>query len=317
MRVVEVTTYGGPDVLDMVRRPEPVAGERPGRVRVRLHAAGVTITDLRIRAGLYADELRPLEPPFVLGADFAGVLMDPSPSLEGTLPAGTRVAGFVPWYTERSGEGTYAEVVQVEPGWLAPIPDDVGFTQAASVPLASITAYQGLERLDLAAGKSLLVTGASGVVGRFAVQFAASAGLDVVAVGYEGDESELKVLGAKHCVRRGEVADVLAALREIAPDGFDGCFDGALVGEAILPAVKNGGVFVALADDRTPVPVRDIRVETVLGKPDARMLTTLLKKVEARELITRVADVMPLEEVSEAHRRAEEGHRPGRIILMI
>ncbi|MFE4592824.1 NADP-dependent oxidoreductase [Streptomyces laurentii] len=317
MRVVEVTTYGGPEVLDMVRRPEPVAGERPGRVRVRLHAAGVTITDLRIRAGLYADELSPLKPPFVLGADFAGVLMDPTAGPEGTLPAGARVAGFVPWYTERSGEGTYAEVVQVEPGWFAPIPGDIGFTQAASVPLASVTAHQGLERLGLPAGKTLLVTGASGVVGRFAVQFAAAAGLEVTAVAYEGDESELKVLGAKHCVRRGEVADVLAALREIAPDGFDGCFDGALVGEAILPAVTNAGVFVSLADDRTPVPVRDIRVETVLGKPDARLLATILKKVEDRELITRVADVMPLEEVSEAHRRAEEGHRPGRIILMI
>ncbi|BAU84358.1 zinc-binding alcohol dehydrogenase [Streptomyces laurentii] len=317
MRVVEVTTYGGPEVLDMVRRPEPVAGERPGRVRVRLHAAGVTITDLRIRAGLYADELSPLKPPFVLGADFAGKLLDPAPGPEGELPVGTRVAGFVPWYTERSGEGTYAEIVQVEPGWLAPVPDDVGFTQAASVPLAAITAHQGLERLGLPAGSSLLVTGASGVVGRFAVQFAAAAGLEVMAVSYEGDESELKVLGAKHCVRRGDGAEILAAAREVAPDGFDGLFDGALIGETALPAVKNGGTFIALAEDRAPVSVRDIRVETVLGKPDAVLLTKLLRQVEARELITRVADVMPLEEASEAHRRAEAGHRPGRIILMI
>ncbi|MEU7024571.1 NADP-dependent oxidoreductase [Streptomyces sp. NPDC046203] len=317
MRVVEVTTYGGPEVLDMVRRPEPAAGERPGRVRVRLHAAGVTITDLRIRAGLYADELSPLKPPFVLGADFAGKLLDPVPGPEGELPVGTRVAGFVPWYTERSGEGTYAEIVQVEAGWLAPIPDDIEFTQAASVPLAAVTAHQGLERLALPRGSTLLVTGASGVVGRFAVQFAAAAGLNVIAVSYAGDESELKVLGAQHCVRRGDGEEILAAVRAVAPDGVDGVFDGALVSETALPAVRNGGAFIALADDRTPVPVRDIRVETVLGRPDAVLLAKLLKQVQARELITRVADVMPLEEASEAHRRAEEGRRPGRIILMI
>lgn len=317
MRVVEVTSYGGPEVLSMVRRPEPAAGEMPGRVRVRLHAAGVTIADLRIRAGLYADELGALRPPFVLGTDFAGRLLDPALGPAGPLAPGTRVAGFVPWFDERSGQGTYAEVVQVEPAWLAPIPDDVQFTQAASVPLAAVTAHQGLERLALPAGSTLLVTGASGVVGRFAVQFASAAGLNVVGVAYPGDESELKVLGAKQCVVRGEPADVVAAVLAAVPGQVDGLFDGALAGEAMMPAVKDGGVFVALAADRAPLAVRDIRVETVRGRPDARLLTSLLEKVQARELITRVADVMPLEEVAEAHRRAEAGHRPGRIVLMI
>ncbi|MFH9723746.1 NADP-dependent oxidoreductase [Streptomyces sp. NPDC017254] len=313
MRVVEVTAYGGPEVLRMARRPEPEAGDVPGRVRVRLKAAGVNQADLRIRAGYYADAVGALKPPFVLGTDFAGKLLDPVPG----LAPGTRVAGFVPWYEELTGEGTYAEVVWVAPEWLAPVPDDVEFTVAVSVPLASATAQQGLDRLSLPAGATLLVTGASAVVGRLAVQYAAAAGLRVVAVVHEGDESELRILGADHAVRRGTPEEVVARVSEIVPERVDGVFDGALVGEGILPALKDDGVFVAIAPDRVPVSERNIRVEGVRAGTDATRLKETLEKVAARELITRVADVLPLEEAAEAHRRAEAGHRPGRIVLLI
>ncbi|MFC8271837.1 NADP-dependent oxidoreductase [Streptomyces sp. NPDC057271] len=313
MRVVEVTAYGGPEVLRMARRPEPEAGDVPGRVRVRLKAAGVNQADLRIRAGRYPGHVGDLKPPFVLGTDFAGKLMDPVPG----MPAGTRVAGFVPWFEELTGEGTYAEVLRAAPEWLAPIPDEVDYTVAASVPLASATAQQGLDRLALPAGATLLVTGASGVVGRLAVQYAAAAGLRVVAVAHEGDERELKLLGAEHSVERGTPEEVVARVVAAVPERVDACFDGAFHAAPALAAVKDGGAFIALAADRTPAAERNIRVETVRGRPDAARLKETLEKVAARELITRVADVMPLEEVAEAHRRAEAGHRPGRIILMI
>ncbi|WP_234315215.1 NADP-dependent oxidoreductase [Streptomyces globisporus] len=313
MRVVEVTAYGGPEVLRMARRPEPEAGAVPGRVRVRLKAAGVNQADLRIRAGRYADAVGDLRPPFVLGTDFAGKLLDPVAGME----SGARVAGFVPWFEMLTGDGTYAEVIWADPDWLAPIPDDVDFTVAASLPLASATAQQGLEKLDLPPGAALLVTGASAVVGRLAVQYAHAAGLRVVAVAHEGDEPELRVLGADHVVTRGVPEDMVAKVRAGDPDGVDAVFDGALIGAQLLPVVKDGGAFAALAPDRVPTAERDIRVETVRAKPDATRLAESLRKVADRELITRVADVMPLEEVAEAHRRAEEGHRPGRIILMI
>ncbi|MEU9701468.1 NADP-dependent oxidoreductase [Streptomyces sp. NPDC047981] len=313
MRVVEVTAYGGPEVLRMARRPEPEAGERPGMVRVRLKAAGVNQADLRIRAGRYADVVGELRPPFVLGTDFAGRLIDPLPD----MPAGTRVAGFVPWFEALTGEGTYAEVIWAEPDWVAPIPDDVDYTVAASVPLAAATAQRGLDVLDLPQGATLLVSGASGVVGRLAVQYAAAAGLRVVAIAHEGDQHELKVLGAEHPVERGTPDEIVERVLAAVPERVDGVFDGAFLGAPLLECVKGGGTFVALVPDRTPAAERDIRVETVLGRPDAPRLKETLEKVAAREMITRVADVMPLEEVAEAHRRAEAGHRPGRIILMI
>ncbi|WP_328943917.1 NADP-dependent oxidoreductase [Streptomyces sp. NBC_00250] len=313
MRVVEVTAYGGPEVLRMARRPEPEAGAIPGRVRVRLKAAGVNQADLRIRAGYYADAVGTLKPPFVLGTDFAGRLLDPVPG----MAAGTRVAGTIPWYTLLTGEGTYAEVVSVDPEWIAPIPEGVDFADAASVPLASATAQQGLDRLALPAGATLLVTGGSVVVGRFVIQHAHAAGLRVVAVAHEGDESELENLGADHAVPRGTPVEVLARVAEVVPERVDGIFDGALVGAALFPALKDDGVFVAIAPDRVPAAERNIRVEAVRAQPDAARLKETLEKVAAGELVTRVADMMPLEEVAEAHRRAEAGHRPGRIVLLI
>ncbi|MBP2583114.1 NADPH:quinone reductase-like Zn-dependent oxidoreductase [Streptomyces sp. PvR006] len=313
MRVVEVTAYGGPEVLRMARRPEPEAGAVPGMVRVRLKAAGVNQADLRIRAGLYADAVGDLKPPFVLGTDFAGKLLDPAPGME----PGARVAGHIPWYELLTGEGTYAEVIWVDPQWLAVIPDDVEFTVAASVPLASDTAQQGLDRLGLPVGATLLVTGGSTVVGRFAVQYAHAAGLRVVAVAHEGDESELRILGADHAVPRGTPEEVRARVTEVVPEPVDGIFDGALVGAELLPLLKDDGVFVAIAPDRIPPAERNIRVEAVRARPDAERLRDALQKVADRELITRVADVMPLEAVAEAHRRAEAGHRPGRIVLLI
>ncbi|MGW7432782.1 NADP-dependent oxidoreductase [Streptomyces sp. NPDC054861] len=313
MRVVEVTAYGGPEVLQIARRPEPEVADAPGRVRVRVKAAGVHQADLRIRAGQYAAGLGDLAPPFVLGSDFAGTLMDPAPG----MPVGTRVAGFVPWAEERTGAGSYAEIIQVEPAWLAPVPDEVDFTTAASVPLSALTAQQAVDMLRLPTGSIVLVTGAGGVVGRFAVQHAAAAGYRVLVVANEGDEAELRVLGADHIVRRGEPQDVLAQLLEAAPDRVDGVFDAALIGAPVLPVLKDGGVFISASPERMPTAERGISVTAVHGAPDAPRLKEILELVASRGLITRVADVMPLELAAEAHRRVEAGHRPGRLVLLV
>ncbi|MFC9733118.1 NADP-dependent oxidoreductase [Streptomyces roseolus] len=313
MRVVEVTAYGGPEVLRSVRRPEPDPADAPGRVRVRLRAAGVNQADLKIRSGRYAAALGALAPPFVLGYDFAGTLADPAPG----LPEGTRVAGFVPWVEDGTGAGTYAEIILAEPEWLAPVPDEVDFTAAASLPLSAVTAAQALDLMALPEGSTVLVTGASGVVGRFAVQLAARAGQRVVALGHGDDAHELRLLGADAVVPRGTPAEEVAGVLGSVPDRVDGVFDAALVADPLLPAVKDGGVFVSASGERVPVAERGVRVDAVIGRPDAALLKELLELVGTGGLATRVADVLPLESAAEAHRRAEAGHRPGRIVLMI
>ncbi|MET9434003.1 NADP-dependent oxidoreductase [Streptomyces sp. NPDC006551] len=314
MRVVEVTAYGGPEVLRIARRPEPEPGDVPGRVRVRLKAASVNQEDLKIRSGARAAALGALAPPLVLGSDFAGTLLDPAPG----MPTGTRVAGFVPWM-ETGGQGTYAEIILVEPEWLAPIPDDVDYTAAASLPLSSVTARQAVDQLGLPSGSTVLITGASGVVGRFAVQHAVADGLRVIALGLPGDEYELGVLGAAHVlpVPRGaspaEITGVLTSL----PEPVDGIFDAALLGPPLLSVLKDDGVFVSASQERMPTAERGISVSAVRGRPDQARLKEMLEQVAARKLITRVADVMPLEEAAEAHRRVEAGHRPGRLVLLV
>ncbi|MGW4051266.1 NADP-dependent oxidoreductase [Streptomyces sp. NPDC004779] len=313
MRVVEVTAYGGPEVLRSARRPEPDPADAPGRVRVRLKAAAVNQADLKIRSGRFAAALGALAPPFVLGYDFAGTLVDPAPGLD----AGSRVAGFVPWVAEGSGVGTYAETILADPAWLAPVPDEVDFTAAASLPLSAVTAAQALDLLELPEGSTLLVTGASGVVGRFAVQLAARAGHRVIALGDADDMHELRLLGAHGVVGRGSPEEVITGVLGFAPERVDGVFDAALIAEPLLPAVKDGGVFVSASPERVPVAERDIRVDVVEGRPDAARLKELLELLGAGALATRVADVIPLEQAAEAHRRAEAGHRPGRIVLMI
>ncbi|MFB7515404.1 NADP-dependent oxidoreductase [Streptomyces sp. NPDC056144] len=305
MRVVEVPAVGGPEVLRMSHRPDPEAGDVPGRVRVRLKAAGVNQADLKIRSGGFVPG--GITPPFVLGLEFAGKLLDPAPG----LPVGTRVAGFMDW----TGEGAYAETILADPAWLAPVPDDVDFPTAASVPVSSLTAAQAVDLLDLPPGSSVLITGAGGVVGWFAVQHAVAAGLRVVALG--GDESDLRHLGAEAVIPRGAPEDVITAVLAFAPERVDGVFDTALIGDPLLPAVRDGGVFVPASKERMPTAERGIRVEAVEGHPDGPRLKRMLEQVAARELATRMADVLPLEEAAEAHRRAEAGHRPGRIVLMI
>ncbi|MFJ2783330.1 zinc-binding dehydrogenase [Streptomyces sp. NPDC093249] len=313
MRVVEVTAYGGPEVLRMARRPEPEAGAVPGRVRVRIKATAVNQADLKIRAGRFAAVLGAIEPPFVLGFDFAGRLLDAAPG----LPEGTRVAGFVPWLAERAATGTYAEMILADPAWLAPVPDELDFSTAASVPVSALTAAQILDLPALPAGSAVLITGASGVVGRFAVQHAAAAGLRVAALANSGDEAELLLLGAETVVPRGAPEDVITGVLGFAPERLDGIFDAALIGDPLLPALKDGGVFVTASGERAPVAERDITVKAVQAVPDGARLKGMLERVAARELATRIADVLPLEEAAEAHRRAEAGHRPGRIVLLV
>jgi NADPH2:quinone reductase len=143
MKAVTQETFGGPEVLHLVDIPEPAP--RAGRARVRVTAAAVNPVDVAARVGWLRPFMPDLEPPFVVGSDFAGTVLDG----DGPYPPGTRVAGLAPWFV--TYEGTYAEVISVDPAWLARIPDAIDDVSAASVPLSSQTASQSLDLLGLQA----------------------------------------------------------------------------------------------------------------------------------------------------------------------
>jgi NADPH2:quinone reductase len=290
MRVIEVTQYGGPEVLHVAERPDPQP--QAGKVRVRMHATGINPADLATRAGVFAARTPNLSLPFLLGWEIAGTVLEDS---EG-FTAGQRVIGLLPWLQLGNGEGTTAEIVLADPEWLAPLPEGIDWASAATIPLNAITARQALDVLDAKPGDKVLITGASGGVGGFAVQLAVADGLDVVAVASPGDEAYVAALGAKQVLTRGD------ALPEV-----DAVFDPALTGD--LSPVRDGGTYVGASDPALPAPERDIRVGVVHCEPNAAQLAELVN------LQTRVAEVLPLEQAAAAHERvAAKGFR-GKIVL--
>ncbi|MFL6073173.1 MAG: NADP-dependent oxidoreductase [Mycobacteriales bacterium] len=313
MRVIETPQFGGPEVLQVVERPEPVAG--PGQVRVRVEASTVNPADTAARAGYLTPAYPQVQPPFVAGWDFAGTLLDAAAG----LPAGQRVAGLVPWLDTL--RGTNAEVIAVDPAWLAPVPDGVDPAEAASLGMNGQAARQALDLVEelagspLAAGRSLLVTGGSGAVGGFAVQLAAATGVQVIAVASRGDEAYVSGLGAKEVVARGDsTADLVAAVRALAPDGVDAALDAGVAGPELLGAVRDGGAFVAVIVPATPEPERGIRAGMVSVTPDGATLAGLLEAHAAGQLRTRIERV-PFADAAEAHRRAEAGGLHRKLVL--
>jgi NADPH:quinone reductase len=297
VRVVEVTAFGGPEVLRVAERPDPEPAA--GIVVVAIHATSVNPTDLSTRDGSRRKRMPDLEPPFVPGWDLAGEI----------LATGDRVVGMIPFAQIGGRVGAYADQAAVDPAWLAPLPEGVPFEEAATLPLNALTARQSLDLLGLAAGDALLVTGASGGVGGFAVQMAVADGLEVIAVAGRDDEDWVGSLGASEVLPRD------ASLSGTRP--VDGVLDAVPLGpERSTPTLRDGGTAVFTRTPDPPAPDRDLRFETILVKPDAPLLTELARQLADGRLRTRVAQVLPLEEAARGHELAEAGGLHGKVVLV-
>ncbi|MFC5665135.1 NADP-dependent oxidoreductase [Kitasatospora misakiensis] len=311
MRAVVVRRFGGPEVLELVEVPDPEPG--PGQVRIRVAAAAVNPVDAVTRAGVLAAAglMGPRET-VGIGWDVAGTVDRLGPGVSG-FALGDEVIGLrdrldVPL-------GTYADAVVLDAAALAPAPAGVSPVAAATLPLNGLTAAQALDLLDLPPGATLLVTGAAGAVGGFAVQLAARRGLRVVAVAGERDAAAVRELGAEWLVPR-EAADLAAEVRALVAGGVDGALDAALLGVAALGAVRNRGAFVAVSAGAAPVGLRGIRVAHVWVAADGAALTELSALAEHGELTLRVADTLPLEEAATAHHRLAADTLRGRLVLV-
>lgn len=311
MRAVTVRTFGGPEALELVDVPIPKPGI--GSLRIRVEAAAVNPVDIATRSGALMDAgLMPPVPEVGIGWDVAGVVDAVGPETVGFVP-GQRVIGLrdrldVPL-------GAYAEYLVLDVSAVAAAPVGVSPEAAATLPLNGLTADQALGLLELSCGDTLLVTGAAGGVGGFAVELAAVRGLRVVAVAGREDEALVRSLGAEWFVPR-DTPDLAAAVREHVPGGVDGALDAALLGVRALGAVRTRGAFVAVSAGAAPLALRGIRVANVWIAADGPALVRLAGLVEQGRLTLRVADTMPLEEAVSAHRRLEEGGLRGRLLLV-
>ena len=304
MRAVAIEGFGGRDRLKLVDLPIPEPGA--DEILVRVRAAGVGPWDAKTREGLFGKRSFP----YVLGVEASGVVES----------AGANVADL------RGGDevylysgGCYAEYVAAPAEKVARKPAALSFEEAAGVPVAGSTAYQGIvEEIGLKEGETVLIAGAAGGVGTMAVQIAASLGARVLGTASPRNRDYLLSLGAAEAIDYH--GDWVGAARTIAPDGVDAVFD-CVGGEAFrrgFEAVRDGGrVVTIVAFGEEVVPGRGITHRAFSARSERRKLEKLSGMFDAGELRVEMEDVLPLEQAAEAHERVEAGHTRGKIALRV
>ncbi|WP_093764824.1 NADP-dependent oxidoreductase [Streptomyces sp. F-7] len=310
MKAIALTTYGCPDVLREVDLPTPEAG--PGEVRIRVHAAAVNPTDAMLRTGAYAARTTDVPPPYVPGMDAAGVIDQLGPGVDGRLAVGQRVVALV---IPTGPRGAYAEHIVVPAESVVPAPAGTDHAEAATLLMNAATARLALDTLALPKGATVAVTGAAGAVGGYTVELAKADGLTVVADAAPHDRDLIRGFGADHVVDRG--TDVAARIRELTPAGVPGLVDGSDQREEAVPAVADGGAFVALRGWQGPAE-RGVTVTPVFVagvRADTALLDALRLQAEKGVLSLRVAKVLPASYAAEAHRLLEAGGLRGRLVL--
>jgi NADPH:quinone reductase-like Zn-dependent oxidoreductase len=303
MRAVAVTALGGPEVLQVVERPDPAPAA--GEVLVRVRAACVNPADIGARTGQIPGG--PVPPPFLLGWDIAGEVVALGAGVT-DLAVGESVVGMIPWHLTRGAIGGYAQLVAAQAEWLVPAPADLDPVLASTVPLNGLTAHRALDIVALSQPSTVLVTGASGAVGGFVAQLAVRAGHRVLASATFDDEEWVGGLGVDTVIPRS--AD-LAGVGPVAA-----VVDAVPVGEPAAAAVADGGVLVTTRPTPPVDPARGVRQEIVMVRSDRPALRALVEAVASGRLRTRVAAAVPMTEAAEAHRRFEAGGLRGKLVLV-
>jgi NADPH:quinone reductase-like Zn-dependent oxidoreductase len=292
MRAVQVTRFGGPEVLQLVEldRPAPISTE----VLVRVLAAGVNPVDCKTRSGEgVARWLGP--PPFVVGWDVCGIVESIGYGVT-RFRVGDLVYGM-PRFPRSAGG--YSEYVAAPSRQLACAPAGISPFDAAALPLAALTAWQSLvDSAHVKEGQTVLVHGASGGVGHLAVQIAEARGARVVASGHRRDREALAA------------RDVDVALDLV----------GGADTEALLATVRDGGILLAVADGadasvKARALPRGVQVVEPLVEPDGHGLEEITKLVESGRLRVNIEEVFPLEEAARAHDALQRGGRKGKLVL--
>lgn len=298
MRAIVLNSFTGPDGLELseVADPAPAAGEE----LVHIRAASLGPWDRKAADGGFAAVGGSSDFPQVQGWDFAGETND-----------GHRVLGFVaqPWMRA----GAFAEQIAVPAGMLAPLPDSIGFPEGSALPVAGSTARLLLDAAAVSDGDLVLVTGAAGMVGGFAMQLARGRGARVIAAVRDADAEEAQRLGAETTVNTGR--DLEVSVRGQWQDGVDACIDTVGLGTDALVCVRDAGAFVTSVTGAVPGAARDIEPQTVQVQPDADRTADLAERAAAGELTVRVAATLPFERFRDAYSRLERGHSHGKIVL--
>jgi NADPH:quinone reductase-like Zn-dependent oxidoreductase len=308
VKAIVMNEYGGPDVLKLTNdAPEPKVG--PDSVLVRVKAAGVNPVDGKIREGRM-DGLFQTDFPVIPGWDLAGVVERVGAAVSEFSP-GDEVIGYV--REDHVCRGTYAELVAAPVRTLGRKPGRLSWTEAAGLPLAGLTAYQALTKaLGVNEDDTVLIHGASGGVGSFAVQIAVARGAQVIGTASPENHDYLRKLGAEPLSYGEGLAD---RVRRISPGGVSVALD-LVGGEAleITPGLLTPtGRWASIVD--SSVPERGGRY--VFVRPDATDLSALASLADDGRLTVTVAQTFPLAEAGEAQRLSASGHTRGKIVVKV
>lgn len=305
MRALVARRLDGPDAIELIEAELPEPAE--GQVRIKVAAAAVNPVDLAVSAGAAVEfGLTAAREQFGLGWDVAGTVDAVGPNTQAPAETVVGVADLL----GRSLK-THAEYVVLNVDAVVRAPDGLDLANAATFGLNGLTALHAVNRLE---GQTVLVTGAAGGVGGYAVELAKHRGLTVIGSAGARDEELVRRLGADHFVDRNE--DLAAAVRRIVPLGVDGVVDAAVVGIGAQEAVRNGGRHVHLQPGPRPPHLRDITVEQQFIHTNREDLEELVRLVEAGVLSTRVAETYRLEEATVAYKRVAGGGVRGRVVLL-
>jgi NADPH:quinone reductase len=310
MNAIVIRRFGGPEVLEIedVPMPEPGAGQ----LRIRVAASTVNAIDISTRNGVLADAgLMARRPQVGIGWDVAGTVDETGPGVK-RFRTGDAIVGLRDLLS--AVPGAHAEYVVLDESAIARAPASASPEQAATLPLNGLTAARALDLCDLRPGQTLLVTGAAGGVGGFALELARLRGLQTVAVAGRDDERLVRELGATDFVAR---TDALGhAVRELVPGGVDAVIDAAVLGIVAHEALRGGGTFVALVAPFAPPPIRATRVIVQEVFADGARLAELCALVDAGALTLRVAQTFALADAGLAHERLAAGGLRGRVVLV-
>jgi len=299
MKAAQFGRFGSPEVLEIVDLPDPHPG--PGEVRIAVRAAGINASDWKKRQGLMDQEL-----PQTLGYEAAGIVDELGDGVT-DVAVGDRVFGVSQYGASQADLAVLS--------YYAPIPPSLGFAEAAALPAAVETAARALDQLRVKSGSTVLINGASGSVGRAAVQLAVARGARVIGTGSPSAHGLLRSLGAEPVAYGVGMAD---RVRALAPDGVGLALD--VAGSGVLPDLIDlvgGPEFVITIADFAGAQQYGVRFSRGDSGRAIYALAQIGDLIESGRFSLPVGQTFPLTDIAEAHRVGEEGRVRGKLVLLI
>ena len=299
---------GGPKVMDV---PDPVAG--PGEVLVRVGAASLNAFDVGVAAG-YMKDFMPYEFPVVIGSDLAGRVEAIGDGVE-DFEIGARVFGMM-GMKGAIHDGSFGEFANPTVASIAAAPEGLSDPDAGSLGVAGTTAMSAVEAVGPSNGSTVLIVGATGGVGSFAIQLAALRGAHVIASVRPGDEEFVTGLGAAETV--DYTGDVVAEMRRRYPNGIDAVIDAVSRDQAafagLVALVRDGGRAASVVGGAGEAThIGGVAVSNVGGNPGH--LSDLAELVVKGELRVAIRRTYPLADAAQALHDFANEHSLGKLVI--